>query len=215
MARRPKKQHLDLSRAEPFAGYSHDEYVEWFSRMWEPENVRDLLGIAGAVMAAYELIKARVVNGTMGFYVTGFDEDGFTYSDKYDTDVLARHPTSAYLASCAWLVDAQAITDEQVAVLTELHEVRGRMVHELIGYLLDPSLSVRPGLLSDVLGVLQALALFWAKLDMETNPDFAGQAVNDDEIQSGDVLIFEQLLAVVARVDDPDRGAPADDPGVG
>jgi hypothetical protein len=198
--RRPTRQHLRLGAPQPLARYDRAEYIAWFTRTWEPENVRDLLGIAGAVLVAYELIKTRVIDDTMGFYSTGFDEDGFTYSSRYDTEVLALHNKSAYLASCAWLVKSGAISQQQVALLTELHEVRGKVTHELLGYLVDPAFTVRAGLLPDVLAVLRALVTFWVRVDMDTNPDFDGQDIPDDEISSGDLLIFEQLLVVVARI---------------
>ena len=201
-ARRPRRQHPDLELSQTAARLDPDEYRAWFSKTSQPENIRDLLGLAGAVLVAYELLKRRVVNQTMDFYSAGFDEKGFTYSDRYDTEVLALHATSPYSASCAWLVKSGAITEQQVVILEELHEVRGRMTHELLGYLVDPAFTVRAGLLPDVLGVLRALALFWARIAMDTNPDFDGRDVADEEISSGDLLIFEQLLVVVARIEE-------------
>lgn len=208
--RRRKRQHVDMTYLGPHARWDPDEYTAWFNRNWDPENIRDLLAFAGAILVAYELIKKRVVDDVLGFYCNGFDDTGFTYSVEYDTNVLALCPVSVYRASCKWLVESGAITDEQVAVLDALHEARGRMSHELVGYLVDPSYTVRPGLLADVRDVLRSLVVFWARIAMDTNPDFDHQDIADEEIAAGDSLVFDQLLVVVARLErtDPEEEVP-------
>ena len=53
--------------------------------------------------------------------------------------MLARNRKSRYLASCAWLVEIEAIAEDQVAIINELMEVRQPVAHELPAFLVDPS----------------------------------------------------------------------------
>lgn len=50
--------------------------------------------------------------------------------------MLARNRKSRFLASCDWLVEMEAITEEQVAILNHL---RQHVAHELPAFLVDPS----------------------------------------------------------------------------
>ena len=45
--------------------------------------------------------------------------------------MLARNRRSRFLASCDWLVEREAITEEQVAILNHLRQVRQHVAHEL------------------------------------------------------------------------------------
>lgn len=53
--------------------------------------------------------------------------------------MLARNRKSRFLASCDWLVEMEAITQEQVAMLNHLRQVRQHVAHELPAFLVDPS----------------------------------------------------------------------------
>src|SRR5687768_12192121 len=96
----------------------------------EPENIRANLVRAGLYLAGWEMLKTEVQDKVKAFYLIGFDENGFTYSDDYEKRVLARHK-SRFLASVLWLVEAGALTEADADQLRALREYRNEVAHEL------------------------------------------------------------------------------------
>lgn len=105
-----------------------------------PESVMLGLVRAGCFLAAYELIKSKIVDKVHDFYWNGFENGRHLYNEaEYQRQVLSRDPKSKYRASCVWLVDAHALTSEQVASLVEIRQHRDEIAHELPKLLITPA----------------------------------------------------------------------------
>jgi hypothetical protein len=180
----------------------HDEYQEWFRSTWEPPAIRDLMGRVGCYLVAYEMTKRRVVDDICALYCAGFDEPGRKHSTEYVAEVLDLDRTSAYRASCAWLVNAKALTTEQVETLEELRDTRNQITHELWHFLVNPSRMLADDLLVRVRDCLRALVVFWGRVNVEATAEFDKREVSVEDITAGDLMIFDALVAVVAGLRD-------------
>lgn len=174
-----------------------------------PATVGTALIRAGCFLSAYELIKSEVVDKVHGFFWCGF-KDGKDLHDeaRYRRDVLNRNP-SRYRASCAWLVEMEALTSDQVEQLEAIHRHRQEIAHELPKLLIDPDFEVRTNLLLAAVDCLRSLGIFWGSISVAADPEFDGVEVEDDDIKSGSYLLMEYLVglcgldpALVKREDD-------------
>ncbi|MET7490606.1 hypothetical protein [Streptomyces sp. NPDC005538] len=163
-----------------------------------PESVTTTLVRAGCFLSAYELIKPEIIDSVHEFFWCGFNEGKHLYDEaRYEQAVLSMHPQkNKYLASCAWLVEMEALTDEQVATLAEIRTHRHEVAHELPKLLVDPDFEVRTDLLAEAVEIVRCLGVFWGSIEADTNPDFDGQEVDYDGIKSGSYLLMEYLAGI-------------------
>lgn len=163
-----------------------------------PESISAALARAGTFLCAYELIKSEIVEKVHNFFLLGFDETGLLYDEaEYQRRVLSRNPKSKYRASCAWLVEAQALTSDEVLALERVYAHRQEIAHELPKLLIDPDFEVNTGLLLEAAECVQALGVFWGSIEADTNPDYDGMDVDYEGIQSGSSLLMEYILSIV------------------
>ena len=102
-----------------------------------PETVGVAFILAGAFLTGHELVKASIFNGVRDFFLTGFDaHEGKIYSQSYQLKVLplGKDP---FVASVVWLVQNDALTAAQAAVLESIREHRHEVAHELARLLVD------------------------------------------------------------------------------
>lgn len=170
-----------------------------------PESVATTLMRAGCFLSAYELIKPQIIDSVHDFF---WCKDG---SHVYNEAQYARNVLSLgankYLASCAWLVKMDALTDEQVATLAEIRTHRNEVAHELPKLLVDPDFEVRTELLAEAVEIVRRLGVFWGSIEADTNPDFDDREIDYEGIKSGSYLLMEYLAAMVgvAERKEPDR----------
>ena len=153
--------------------------------------VRRNLARAGLVLATHEFAKAQVVDGVRDFFV--FPDRG---NDRYKVHVLDRAPDSTFEASCLWLREMGALRDGDYELLKALQHHRHAVAHELVTYVTDPDAEVDIELVRSVAEVLRRLGQFWGRIVVDTNGDFDGVEVADDDIRSGASIFVEFLLNV-------------------
>ena len=85
---------------------------------WEaflnPELLRPSLITASIYIATFEILKSAIVDRVKDFYTNGFDQNGWRISPQYQSKVLSKNRSPVY-ASLAWLKDANAIDDANLA----------------------------------------------------------------------------------------------------
>lgn len=143
------------------------------------------------------MIKSEVVDKVHEFFWRGFDEGRDLYDEvQYQQHVLSRDPKSSYRASCAWLVEMHALSAAQVQTLEAIHQHRQEIAHELPKLLVDPDFDVRTDLLLNATECLRRLGVFWGSIEVETDPNLAGQEIDYEGIKSGSFLLLEYLVAL-------------------
>ncbi len=167
-----------------------------------PETMGAALIRAGAILAAYELVKSTILDGPLGFFSLNWDENGKPIPDaSYKTEVLARG-TNKWTGSCAWLVHMRALTEEQVAALEDIRDHRGEVAHELALLLIDPDVEVRLDMLVQLRDIIHSLDRFFGSITVDINADRHDRNdVDYDAIRSGSGLVID-YLSNLAGLDD-------------
>jgi hypothetical protein len=181
-----------------------DDYADRLRVKLAPESMTRTLVRAGAFLSAYELIRLQVVDGVRDFYWTGHENNGKkVLGPDYETDVRARDK-SLYRASVSWLVESDAITQEQAQTLEKVHEHRHEIAHELPKILIDPDFDINASLLIDAALALRSLDVFWGRISMEIDPRWDRAEVTDRDIWGGPSLLMGSLIEIAGLL--PDDG---------
>jgi len=148
---------------------------------------------AGAILAAYELVKSSILEGPASFFTFNWVNGKPIPDEAYSTEVLARGQYK-WSGSCAWLVYMGALTEEHVQALEEIRDHRGQMAHELTRLLVDPDAEVRLDMLVLLRDIMHSLDRFWGSIEVDINPDITDhKSINLDGIRSGSGLVVDYL----------------------
>lgn len=183
-----------------------DAYAKRLQDKIQPENVATALVRAGAFLTGYELVKTAIIDQVKGFFLQGFDENGLVYSRDYEQKVLTlgKNP---FEASLNWLIQMEALTQEQADALDAIRSHRHEIAHELPRFLVDPDADVSIERLVELRGIMRSLDRFWGGIDVDVNPDFEGVDVDRDNIVSGSGALLAYLLQIAGVEADPDAAA--------
>lgn len=174
-----------------------DDYEARLYAKLAPDSMKQTLVRAGAFLSAYELIKMQVVEGVHDEYWRDIRDGKKVYRDaEYQREVLALDAASRFRASCAWLVDAGAFTQEQADVLGAVRDHRNQIAHELPKILNDPDFEVNTSLLLAATVCLRALDVYWGRMAMAIDPKWNGVDVADMDIWGGPGLLMASLLEI-------------------
>ncbi len=175
-----------------------DEFKKKLEAKLAPESVGLTLVRAGCFLSAYELIKTEIVDNVHEFYLTGMDQGQLQYDEgRYQVEVRQLDPKNIFRASCTWLVHHDALTTEQVAVFEDIRQHRNQIAHELPYLLINPDMDVRIDLLLAAIECVRALGIFWASIEIATDPIWAERDIDYDGIKSGPYLLLEYLASLV------------------
>lgn len=166
---RRQKGSAESRLASSLANMSAQEDLEGIARLQaklQPERIRATLSFAGLYQMTHELIKRSVVDQVKEFYLTGFDQSGYTYDHEgYQSRVLVLHK-NRFQASLLWLVEHGAITRGQADRLQHVQEHRHQLTHELINYVFDVELEPSVELFADALATLRDISRFWTQQEI-------------------------------------------------
>lgn len=82
-----------------------------------------------------------------------------------------------------------------------IREHRHKVAHELPRILIDPDATIDAGLAAEAHRLMTAIGRFWGRGSLDTNPDFDGQEVADEDISSGTMLLMNHVLSILPRHD--------------
>lgn len=183
---------------------SSEEALQSWSKFLNPSSLKANLIQASLYLAAWETFEKGVVSHLEGFYMTGFDEHGYTYSDDYRKDVLVRDK-SVFRASLLWFKESGVVDDAAIALADRARQHRNEIAHELPAFVAKISRSVDVELLGKLCELLAKIDRWWIRnVEMAVNSDFDGQdpeEIPDEKIQSGNT-IFLGLLFDIATGDE-------------
>lgn len=173
---------------------------------WEdflnPDVTRSRLVSASIYIAAFEALKDSVIGRIRDFFLTGFDEDGYRYDPKYESDVLTRNRSPLY-ASFDWLKEMTAIDDADVRSFDRVKACRNTLAHDLFSTLGSQGMPADfEQCFADMVALLRKIEVWWiTNVELPTNPDYDGEEVEESGIVPGP-LIGLQLLCAIALGDD-------------
>ena len=180
-----------------------------------PESVALSLMRAATMLTGWEFIHSNIVRAVKDFFMVGFDKEEYHYDDGYERDVLSKvgNGSTIFDASTAWLVEMEALTQDDVSLLREIRAHRNDIAHEMAKYLVDPGQDVSVDLLLRARGIIQRLGQFWGQIDVDTNPRFDDQDVAPEDIHSGQLLLFDYVLSLVTVPSGADQEDRQESPG--
>ena len=177
---------------------SRTEFEDRLRRKLDPTALKDNLARAGLVLATYELLKSQIIGRVRDFFVWPDDLGELGTDSRYETDVLGRS-NSPFSASCEWLVYMDALTAEDLDVLTQFQQHRHEVAHELVAYLVDPEREIDLDLVAGARRVLRRLGVFWGRINVDSDPDYDHVDVADEDITSAASLLIEHLIEILGE----------------
>ena len=175
-----------------------NETTEKFFRLLSKDILKQNLAKAGLYAIAYELLKNSIIERTRGFFTIG----GTKPDDEYKRQVLSKD-ANRLIASCLWLQENGAITEDEVTEFLQVREHRNYFVHELPNALLNPKAQGDEVKLLRLFHLLSKIDRWWmTEVEIPGNPDFDGQEINPSEVRSGSMEFVSYLIKVVYDLDD-------------
>jgi len=101
---------------------------------------------------------------------------------------------NAFEASVNWLVQMEALTQDQADSLDAIRSHRHELAHELARFIVDPDADVSVDRLTELQSIMRSLDRFWGGINVDTNPDFDGVDVDRDNIVSGSGALLTDLF---------------------
>ena len=172
---------------------------------FDPETVSRTLVLAGLTQLVHrylQLLVVEMLQGTYGWVPGKWDPDKRgskgTWTDlkrhgDYQREVSSK---SDFNKSRDWLIAAGAITEDDAAVLTTLHQHRTNIVHELDDFLINPSRQPDTRAINSAIRVFRTLDRYWAGRAVASGK-FGTDEVPLDEVKSMQGVVLEHVIAVV------------------
>lgn len=184
---------------------SQREVVEGWAKFLNPLTLRSNLLTASIFLSAWESLTQSIVDQLQGFYCTGFDPNGLTYSDSYRENVLSRHKEKL-TASLLWFQESGAIDQADIELVDRIRIHRNEIAHELWKFMATAKHNVDIQLIVGMCGLVAKIDRWWIRnIELDVNPDFDDldkSAIPDDQIQSGRMIFLEMMIRVAAAEDD-------------
>src|SRR4051812_44133102 len=109
---------------------------ESWKRFLNPDELRPTLIIMSLYISTFEILKDSIISRIKDFYARGFDENGEIIDPTYQSEVLAKNKSPVH-ASLLWLKEAEAITDEDIAIFDKVKKQRNDIAHQMFHMLSD------------------------------------------------------------------------------
>jgi hypothetical protein len=175
--------------------------VASWAKFLNPETLRANLITASIFLAAYETLRASVIDHIRGFFTDGFDENRPITSDDYRTKVLSLDK-SPLRASLLWLKQMGVVDDSDITRVDQIREHRNEVAHDLPKFIATADADINVELISAIYDLVTKIDRWWIReVEMPTNPDFDGQEIVDNDIESGNMLFLQMMIRVATGED--------------
>lgn len=178
------------------ASQKKDAIREW-AKFLNPDSLKGNLIAASLFLAAYETLKYSIVEQSRNFFMHGFDKNNKLFNDNYYNNILSldKNPLQA---SLLWLKNLGVFGEDDLSLVNQIREHRNDLAHNLQNFVLDADKKINVQLLESIYELTTKIDRWWIlEVEIPTNPEFDGQMVDAEEIQSGN-MIFLQLMIHIA-----------------
>lgn len=164
----------------------------------DPEVIRPSLFLATMFITTFEILKDSIVEDIRGFYMNGFDEHGPTVDPEYQSEVLSKNRSPLY-ASLQWLRENDAIDDKDLATFENLKKTRNLLAHQLFAIVTGQVESAHEAQFDTLVALLRKIGVWWVvNVEIPSNPDFDGHAIDEEGIIPGAVWSLQMLIQVAS-----------------
>jgi uncharacterized protein YjgD (DUF1641 family) len=172
---------------------------EKWERFLSPEHMRKSLAQVGVFLCAYEMLKTQTVKQLEDFYSDGFAKNVPIISEEYKSRVLEKSK-SVFVASQLWLLESEAISQEDITVFEFLRKARNSIAHELPDFLSDTEKHDLSIYIKLAAALIHKIDNWWfVNVELSVNPVFDDldiDTVNTAEVQSGTSIMLTMLEQV-------------------
>jgi hypothetical protein len=181
-----------------------DIRLKW-EKFLNPEILRTNLIVASLFITAFEMLKDSIIGTIRDFFTDGFDENGWIINDNYKNKVLSLNKSPLY-ASLEWLKNMNVIEDSDVEEFNIIKKCRNDIVHEIAQYISKgPKIDPLP-LFSKMMDLLHKIEKWWIfNVEISTDPDFAGQEIDEDSILPGKIMILRLLTEIALGTEEESK----------
>ncbi len=169
-----------------------------WERFLDPEVIAPSLFLATMFITTFEILKNSVVERIRGFYSIGFNEGKQLVVPKYQREVISRNKSVLY-ASLAWLQEHEAIDEKDLETFERLKKIRNQLAHQLFESVTGQAESEHEAQFPVLVELLRKIEVWWViNLEIPTNPDYAGQEIDEEGIVPGSILSLQMLIQVAS-----------------
>jgi hypothetical protein len=171
-----------------------------------PDLVRTKFVAMGLFMVAHEMLLDAIKDRPLGFFSNEWTSEGeLQQCDDYRREILARDPKGkgdALRGSLAWLREMEAIDEADIASVQEFTDARNVIAHELRNIIGGSTTPHFAGLFPRLIELVAKIDRWWViNVEIATDPDLAGQEIDEEGVTPGSLLIM-QILGRVALGED-------------
>ena len=169
-----------------------------WEKFLDPEVVRPSLFMATMFISTFEILKNSIIDRIRDFYTTGWDETGATVGPQYQSEVMSRSKSPIY-ASLNWLLEHEVIDRTDVDTFEQLKKTRNQLAHRLFAVVTGQTESDHVDQFEVLVDLLRKIEVWWVvNLEIATNPDYAGEEIDEAGIVPGAVLSLQMLIEVAS-----------------
>lgn len=179
-----------------------NEHEERWERFLDPDVVKPSLFMATMFITTFEILKNSIVDRIRDFYLVEWSKEGNTVSPEYADKVLSRNKSSVY-ASLNWLLENQAIDESDLTTFELLKKTRNLLAHRLFEVVTGQAESPHQQQFTILVELLRKIEVWWVvNVEIPTNPDYAGEEIDEAGIVPGAILSLQMLLQVASGSND-------------
>jgi len=156
----------------------------------DPENLKGHLISSALYIAVYESFTDYVIEEVKFFFNTGFNENGYTFSDNYEKSVLSKDK-KIINASLFWLKEISAINNSDIEKFNELRIFRNKLTHELMDLLFNGLPPDFPQKFADLIDLRIRIEKWWTiNVEIPTNPNLE----KSEDIEEKDIITSSEMI---------------------
>lgn len=169
-------------------------------KLLNPEGIKSNLVRASLYLFSYELLRTAIVDKLKDFFLTGFDENGYTYSDDYKTRIVNRKidgKQNIFLSSLYWLEEHNAITKDEIAEIIAIREHRNDVAHRIDKILCENDYNIDGSKEKRIFELIKKIELWWiVEVEIPTNPENKGREIIEEGIVSGTEILYTYIKTI-------------------
>jgi hypothetical protein len=167
----------------------NDNIDNWINFL-DPENLKGNLMLSSLYIATFESFKDYIVDEVKFFFHNGLKDGIDIFDPKYETHVKAKDK-SVVKASLLWLMEMEAIDENDILKVDDLRQYRNKLSHELMTLLFEGLPEELPEKFAQLIQLRVKVEKWWIlNIEIPTNPDFD----SDIEINEDNVMTSSQMF---------------------
>ena len=184
---------------------SEPDPLQSWNKFLNPDSLKSNLIVASMFLAAYESLRASVIDQLKDFFCVGFDQNGFNYSPDYESKVLSKHK-SPLRASLLWLKDMDVVTGSDLDRVDRIRKHRNEIAHDLPRFITESDSDVNVPLIVDICEMVAKIDQWWIReVEIPTNPDFTPEQLDSIDyagVTSGRMMFLRMMLEIATGDDE-------------